>query len=109
MLFRVFEYSKNQHEAKLIFEHIISEIQNSIISKEYKKIEPYWKVEGIHIVEVLIKLNKSFNKNQHEEFLRSISDKWISYGDPVNEIIASETTEGCNYIKKDVSMINIFY
>lgn len=108
MLFRVFEYSNNQDEAKLIFESVISEIQNSIISKEYKKIEPYWKIEGIYVVEVSIKLDKSFNRDKYEKFLKSISDKWISYGDPVDEIIASETIEDCNYTKEEINMINIF-
>lgn len=109
MLFRLFAYSNNEVEAKIVFDSIISGIESSIANKEYKKIEPYWKIEGIYVVEARIELHKDFNEGKKEEFFRSISDKWTAFGNPVNEILASETTVGCNFIKKGVKMINIFY
>jgi hypothetical protein len=36
-------------------------------------------------------------------------EKWIEFGNPIDEVLASETTKGCNYIKKGINMINIFY
>lgn len=109
MLFRLFAYSNSESEAKKVFDSIINNIENSIVYKEYKKIEPYWKIEGIYVIEVKIELDKDFNEEKKEEFLKSIADKWTMFGNPVDEVLASETTEGCNYIKKGVNMINIFY
>lgn len=109
MLFRLFAYSNDEVEAKSVFESIINDIESSIVYKEYKKIEPYWKIEGIYVVTVRIELHNDFEGENKEDFLKSISDKWITFGNPIDEVLASETTEGCNFIKKGVNMINIFY
>ncbi|WP_238917732.1 hypothetical protein [Clostridium sp. YIM B02555] len=109
MLIRLFAYSNNEVQAKNIFDSITSSINSSIVFKEYKKIEPYWKIEGIYLIEVRIELDKYFKEESMEEFLKSIADKWIVFGNPIEEVLASEATEGCNYIKKGVNMINISY
>lgn len=109
MLVRLFAYSNSKDAAKKFFNSIINNIESSIVNKEYKRIEPYWKIEGVFVIEVNIELNKDFNEKNKEEFLNSIADRWIMFGNPINEVLASETTDGCNYIKKGVSMINIFY
>ncbi|KYN78010.1 hypothetical protein A0J52_01625 [Clostridium sporogenes] len=109
MLFRLFAYSNNKDEAKFVFNSIIKNIESSIVYKEYKKIEPYWKIDGIYVVEVKVEFYKGLYEKNKEEFLKSIADKWTVFGNPIQEIIASDTTEGCMYIKKGIKMINIFY
>jgi hypothetical protein len=109
MLFRVFEYSNNENDAKVIFDDIINNIKDYITNKNYIKIEPYWKIKGIYVVEVKIQFNKNFNDIILKKFLMSIAYKWMEFGNPIDEVLASETMDECNYIKKDINMINIFY
>ena len=53
-----------------------------------------------------VQFNEAFTQNEFTRFLESISDKWTDYGDSV---LASDTTEGCNYIKEGVGLIEIFF
>lgn len=53
-----------------------------------------------------MQFNEAFTQNEFARFLENISDKWTDYGDSV---LASDTTEGCNYIKKGVGLIEIFF
>lgn len=109
MLIRLFAYASNKGEAKHIFESIIIDIENNIVHKKYTKNEPYWKMEGIYEVEVNIELTRDFNELKRDEFLKSISDKWLAFGEPIEEVLASNTNKDCKYIKSGIKMINIFY
>ena len=53
-----------------------------------------------------VQFNEAFTQNEFARFLESISDKWIDEGDSV---LASDTAEGCNYIKDGVGLIEIFF
>lgn len=53
-----------------------------------------------------VQFNEAFTQNEFARFLENISDKWTDYGDSV---LASDTTEGCNYIKDGVGLIEIFF
>ena len=53
-----------------------------------------------------VQFNEAFTQEKFERFLESISDKWIEFG---LSILASDTTEGCNYIKEGVGLIEIFF
>ena len=53
-----------------------------------------------------VQFNEAFTQDKFTRFLESISDKWTDYGDSV---LASDTTEGCNYIKDGVGLIEIFF
>lgn len=76
---------------------------------EYVAIEPYWKIDGIYILEVNVDLKIAFTEERVTKFLDSISDKWTFFGDPIEEALASEATEGCSYIINGVNMVNIFF
>ena len=108
MFIRLFVYANNEINAKEISENIISNIESFIVEKKYIKIETYWKIEQIYIIELSIELNKEINTEAWINFLKRISDKWEFYGDPIDEILISESLNGCDYIRKDISMINIF-
>ena len=53
-----------------------------------------------------VQFNEAFTQDKFTRFLESISDKWTDYGDSV---LASDTTEGCNYIKEGIGLIEIFF
>ena len=53
-----------------------------------------------------VQFNEAFTQDKFTRFLEGISDKWTDYGDSV---LASDTTEGCNYIKEGVGLIEIFF
>ncbi|WP_313563417.1 hypothetical protein [Ruminiclostridium cellobioparum] len=111
MYIRLIAISADEKEAAQILDSVLKEIQKSIINKEIRLLEPYWKIEGRYEIEANINLDfdSNFSNNRIQTFLNSISDKWIMYGSPVNEVLASQTTEGCNILKNGVSLINIFF
>lgn len=109
MFIRLFTHSTSEEESKKILNEIITNELDYIDKIEYVTIEPYWKVESIYKIEVNVNLKEIFNEERMKSFLNSISDKWIFFGKPIEEALASETTEGCNYIKDGVNMINIFF
>ena len=109
MFIRIFTYFKDEYEIKIMIDEIINK-QIEIINKvEYITIEPYWKLEGIYKVEAEVDLKLEFTEEIREKFLYSISDKWTYFGNSMEEALASETTEGCNYIKDGINMINIIF
>jgi hypothetical protein len=107
MYIRLFANSQTEGEALSVFENVISYITNIIKCKEIKKIEPYWKIEGVYEIGAEIELNEDLKGDYLKGFLNSISDKWIFYGNPANEVLASDSTESCTYLKVGVKMINI--
>lgn len=109
MFIRAFIYSNSKDEAQDIFESIIESVKDSIKNKEYIENKPYWKIEGIYVVEVKILFDNKFNKSYNDKLLKSICDKWITYGNPIEEVLACDDNEGCNFIKNGLKMINIFY
>lgn len=109
LFIRAFIYSNSKDEAQDIFESIIESVKDSIKNKEYIENKPYWKIEGIYVVEVKILFDNKFNKSYNDKLLKSICDKWITYGNPIEEVLACDDNEGCNFIKNGLKMINIFY
>ena len=60
-------------------------------------------------IEFEVQFNEAFTQNEFERFIGKISDKWTYLGDPVHSILASDTAEGCNYIKKGIGLIKISF
>ncbi|GAA0741814.1 hypothetical protein [Clostridium oceanicum] len=108
MFIRSFVYADSKIEAESVFEDIVTYIKSNIKSRKYIKNEPYWKCDKMFVVEVEIGLNKYLNEVEINEFLKSISNKWLTFGNPINEIVVSDATEDCILEKNNVSMINIF-
>ncbi len=109
MFIRIFTYFQNEYQIKMMIDEIISKQIESINKVEYITIEPYWKIPGIYKVEVEVDLKLEFTEQVREKFLYSISDKWAYFGKTMEEALASETTEGYNYIKNGINMINIIF
>lgn len=107
MYIRLFVYAKFKKVALDIFDNIIEDY--IISSVTINKIEPYWKIEGIYIIEASLDLKYKLKRNNLKIILNKIADKWLFFGDPEDEALASENLKGCNYIKEHVKMINIFY
>lgn len=109
MFIRIFVVSRTADEAKGVYLSFLDKTKYFLRKEEINKIEPYWKYDDMYVIETDILLNCDVGSTQFEEFLHQISDKWTFLGKPVNNAIASLTTEGCKYIVKDIDMINIFY
>lgn len=109
MFVRIFIVSNTVDEAKEVYQRFIDTTRQFIKTEKIEKIEPYWKYDDTHVIETNILLTCNSDSTEFKEFLYLISDKWTFLGKPVNNAIASLTTEGCKYIIKGVSMINLFY
>lgn len=107
MYIRLFANTSNSDEALSILSDALHDIKDIIETQEIVKSEPYWKVEEVYVVETEITLREQLQTEKLKHFLYGIADKWISYGEPINEAVASETTKDCNFIMKGVNMINI--
>lgn len=108
MNIRLYVKSNNEPEALLVFEKVLKIFSSIMVSKEVLKIEPYWKIDGVYFVEVKI-ITKEITENKMEKILESISDRWIQFGSPPTEFLASDTTENCNYILDGLKMIDILF
>ena len=109
MLFRFFIYANAENEARYIYTECIKDIKDNIVNDFYDLIiKPYWKISGIYVLEISIELN--IEKGSFWRFLESMSDSWLKFGSTLaDELLASETSEGCKYMKKGLSMVNIFF
>ena len=106
MFINLFIYSNDEEEAKKIVNELLQSERQYIKEIEYKRFEPYWKFDDMFEIEFEVQFNEAFTQEKFERFLEGISDKWADYGDSV---LASDTTEGCNYIKDGIGLINIIY
>jgi hypothetical protein len=106
---RLFAHSTNEDDSKRIFNEMLSFERDNIDKIEYLVIEPYWKIDGLYKLEANLNFKIAFTEERITKFLNSISDKWTFFGNPIEEALASETTEGCIYIKNGVNMVNIFF
>lgn len=70
---------------------------------KYKSNKPYWKIDGMYVVEIKLEFNDKLNNNNFNEFLKSISDNWSIFGIYNEELMSSDT----NYIELD--MISMFF
>ena len=107
MYIRLFAMAVNESEAKTVAENVLSSISYNIKSFDYVKLAPYWKMDGLYEVELKVLFKGVFSDLQLENYLEDISDKWVCFGSPANEFLASVTAEDCNFIKTGIYMINI--
>jgi hypothetical protein len=109
MFVRLYVNSKNECQTQSILEIFIKKFQPILKSQEVQRIEPYWKMENAYVVEIDLSLLDGTNEVELNRVLMSISDKWLKFGSPTNELLASETTEGCKYILNGLKMVNIHF
>lgn len=96
-------YSNNKKESKDFTEYTVKPLNNYIKRIKYKSNKPYWKIDGMYVVEIKLEFNDKLNNNNFNEFLKSISDNWSIFGMHNEELMSSDT----NYIELD--MINMFF
>ena len=66
--------------------------------------EKYWKIEDIYIVLTAISdMNDSI-----ERLLHHYADNWLSFGDPVEEFLASDHNKDCHFMREDFIMVQLF-
>ena len=106
MFINLFIYSDNEENAKKIVNDLLQNERQYINKIEYKRFEPYWKFDDMFEIGFEVQFNEAFTQDKFTRFLESISDKWVDEGD---SLFASDTTEGCNYIKDGIGLINIIY
>lgn len=109
MLFRVFTVADSLDESENICEKLLDRLKKYINKKKYISNQRYWKIDNIFMVEINLKLCKKIPQSVLDEFILSISDKWKTYGNPVNEILISNTIEECNLKNKKIIMLNVFF
>lgn len=97
------EAEESKDATRLVYESL-QEIDEIILKKEEKCVEPYWKMKDVYIVEFDMELYKDTLKN----FLDIYSDVWIELGYPVDELLASRYNEGCKYMKEGFILVNLF-
>ncbi len=113
MLIRFFIYSGNESGAKTVvnelFQDVIIKEMNIANKVVFNKIESYWKIDNMYEVEVDVNLKRKITEAERDKFLSVISGKWKFYGNPIDEALTSETMEDNHFIRKDISMVNIFF
>ncbi|WP_176009274.1 hypothetical protein [Paenalkalicoccus suaedae] len=107
MFVRLFVNSKNDSQTRSILRSFIKKFHPILKSQEIQKIEAYWKIENAYVVEIDLSLLDGTSEVELNKVLMSISDRWLKFGSPTNEFLASETTEGCKYILNGLIMVNI--
>lgn len=108
MFIRMFLYAKTKEEAINLSNSILLNLDIQIDRKKIVELEPYWKIDGIYEIgiEIILK-NKSISKKILENFLKSLSNKWLSYGEPIYEILVTRNLDNTILTNKKIEMISI--
>lgn len=109
MFIRLYENAKSEREARLVLEKVLKIFEPVLKNKEIKKVEPYWKIDGVYVVEMTMLISEDKTEVEINGILESIADKWTRFGSPTTELLASDTTENCNFILEGLKMINIHF
>ena len=91
MFIRLYVYSNNNIESKNISKEVVKPLENYIEKIKYIANKPYWKIDGMYVVEIKIKLYDKLNQNYFNKFLKEISNDWSILGINEDELIASDT------------------
>ncbi len=109
MFIKAFLYANTEDESMKIITDILSPL-NIEIGKTKIELEPYWKINGIYSVDVYVDSDVSIlQKEVLEKFLKTIANKWISYGEPINEILISRNDKDIVINNEKIEMINIYF
>ncbi len=100
---RFFIEAKDEKEAIRITELGIDSAKAYIESVELKNVEKYWKMEEVHVIEMVIEVREK----SMQGFLDVFSDDWLSLGKPTDELLASQNNERCTYMREGFILINI--
>ncbi len=107
MFLKFFIYADSKEEAHAIYNECMEDMTYFIVEIQEFEVKQYWKFSDMYVVKALLKLD--ITEDSFFCFLQSISDDWAHYGLPVINLLASETSPDCNYIKEKISMVTIFF
>ena len=106
----MFLYSESKEEAVGICNSILSDIDLYIEERKIVDISPYWKIEGIFQIELNVVLkNNDINSEDWEGFLKTLSNIWLNYGEPTDEILITRKLDESIIYNEKIEMINIFF
>jgi hypothetical protein len=109
MFIKMFINADTEDESMKIVEDILSPLNIYFKRTNKIKLEPYWKIKDMYSIDVDIDLNVNIlEKERLETFLKTIANKWISYGKPINEILISRNNNDIIIYHEKVEMINIY-
>lgn len=108
MFVRLFANTTDKSEAISILNNTLASIENKIKSKNITKTEPYWKMEYVYLVESEILFYDDLDSEQINQFMYGIANKWMFFGSPINEALASDTVEGCEFLISGVKFYYIY-
>lgn len=95
MFIRLFVNTNNIEEANVALEKVTSVLKEKIKGKEIVKIIPYWKIEDVYIVEVNLEIYEGISDGDIYKDLQGIINKWITFGNPINELLTSVDMDDC--------------
>ncbi|UTR15694.1 hypothetical protein MM221_03650 [Salipaludibacillus sp. LMS25] len=82
-------------------------MKEKIKSEEIVKITPYWEIEDIYLVEVNLDLYEGISNDDTYKKLQGTTNKWTTFGNPVNELLSSVDIEDCIINIDKIRMLNI--
>ena len=100
MFVRLFAACGDGEAALDIYRDALAGMKEYVENENIIDVKPYWKMKGIFVVEAELHLKKEWNGEKLNQFMSSISDTWLRFGDPADELLASVTAEGCTGMKK---------
>jgi hypothetical protein len=107
MFVRMYVNAINEEVALGFAQKFVNLFDSFLKSISDQVIEPYWKLKGVYQIEIEMQLYREINEKEIKKVLSTIGDNWLTFGDPVNELLISDTTDNCDIKLSDVKMINI--
>ena len=102
MRMRFFVSSSSIEDAKNKITASLSD--NNCLKYRFIHSEKYWKEENVYVVDIII--DNSFN--DINSLLNNYSDDWLSFGDPVDEYLASNYNPKAKYMKEGFLLVQLF-
>lgn len=109
MFVRMFLYADTKEEALRISDDVLRNLDARIDRKTVVESEPYWKMEGVYQIGTALRLKQSvISKAVMRMFLKSLSNIWLTYGEPVDEFLVTRNLEHAVLTNEKVEMVLIF-
>ena len=102
---RLFTNVENEQKAKDLLQDILGPIRQYILLLKELKVEPYWKIKELFVVECLLELDEHFGETEKSAFLDNIAETKHDHGDDV--YVISDQDPG--RIKDGVCLLVVFF
>lgn len=106
MFIRLFIKTTDKDKVEIVIKYLMSCINEDNIKYKDIKTELYWKFDNTTVAEVRLELYKPLEGTGKDDFLNSISNRWLYFGE--KEVLSSVTMEDCR-LSHDLEMVNIFF